>query len=326
MTKILIVGDVHLSDRPPSSCTDSYLTDLFDLLGQVAGLSRDYDAVVQAGDLFHYKIPGRTSHRTMQATIEWVGDCACPVYVVPGNHDMTNDRFESVMDSQPLGVVLRAGARLLRGWDPSGLPLYGVPWLSTWNDRDPETGGPSALALGDVAEATEAWRRAPLDGHRLLVTHAPFYAPGFELPYEFFPTAAFAAALGRTGQVYYGHVHEAHGIYESGGVTFANHGALSRGSIAEYDVKREIAVTSWDSGTGEFTKIPLAYRPAEEVYRMADVTEARTAQLSLDIFLASIGEASIQITSVEAVMAHVRELGLDPSVEKIIQDLLVEVR
>lgn len=332
MSKILLVGDVHLSDKPPSSCTDSYLDDLFDLLAQIAVMSGDYAAVVQAGDLFHHKNPLRTSHRTVGRFVDWLGTVRCPFYVVPGNHDMSNDRFDSVFDGQPLGVVLRAGAKLLAGWSElREIPLYGVPWLAEWNHRDPETGEHSMAAHEAVEDALVEWDVARASDYRdrpgLIVTHAPFYPPGQELPYEFYPTARLAKSAGAGFHkgavgVYYGHVHEAHGIYNSGGATFANMGALSRGSLAEYDVKREIQVASWDSETGFFASVPLAYRPAEEVFRLEQAQEIKAKQVALDEFLESIGQTSIEITNVESVIENVRKMGLKPEVEQIIRRLL----
>lgn len=61
----MVVRDIHLSDRAPSSCTDSYQDDLFDLLGHTVVLSEGCDAVAWASDIFHSKSPSRTSHRTV---------------------------------------------------------------------------------------------------------------------------------------------------------------------------------------------------------------------------------------------------------------------
>lgn len=330
MATALILGDVHLSDRPPSSCHDTYLDDLFDLLHQTVDLAREHQvsAVVQAGDLFHSKIPGRTSHRTIRRTLEWVQSYHCPVFIVPGNHDISHDRLDSIDDGQPLGVVVRGGAHLLQGWADQAipdlrLPLYGVPWIQEWNDRDPEAGGPSTAARRAVATALMDWRTR-WDGSvpALVVTHAPFYPPGLELEFEFFPTRLFAELMGGVGSVYYGHVHERHGQYVTGGVRFCNEGALSRGSLHEHDLTRELAVTLWDTTTGQFTRLPLKHKPADQVFRLAEVTEIKTRQVDLDAFLTSIGQSRLEITSVEAVLAHVRGLGLGADIETTIAELL----
>lgn len=324
MARVLLIGDVHLADRPPSACTETYTDDLFDLLQQTVLLAqeRGYAAVVQAGDVFHSKIPGRTSHRLVQRALEWVQSYPCRFYIVPGNHDMANDRLESVHVTQPLGVLLRGGASLLHGWAGS-LPIYGVPWLAEWNDRDPLDGKHSLGALARAERETQAWREQ-WDGSTpaLLVTHAPFYQPGSELTYEFFPLPVFSTMMGGQGACFYAHVHEPHGEYVVNGVRYCNNGALSRGSLHEYNLTREIAVTEWDTMTGRFERVTLNYRPAAEVFKLHEVSESKALQVSLDDFLASVGSASIDITSTESVLAYVRSLSLGREIETVIEDLL----
>lgn len=322
MSKCLIIGDVHFSDKAPSSCTETYNDDIFDLLLQTVELAwkKGYYAVIQAGDVFHSKIPMRTSHKTMQRAIELVNAYPCPFYVVPGNHDMSSDRVDSVLDTQPLGVLLRSGASLLQGWCADG--IYGVPWQALWADKDPETGQPSERAVAAVTAALESWNTNVSEGPSLLVTHACFYPPGYELEYEYFPTQVFSDMLGNRGSVYYGHIHEPHGIYEVGGVTFSNWGALSRGSLHEYNLERDVIVTEWDSETGEFIPIVLDYKPASEVFRLVEITEAKQAQVDLDEFLSSIGQATIEITSIESVVSYVRQLGLEADIERVVVELL----
>jgi Icc-related predicted phosphoesterase len=342
MATILVLGDLHLSDRPPANCTESYQDDLFDLLYQIVNIatSKKCAAVVQAGDFFHSKIPGRTSHRTIARALDWVQALPCPVFITPGNHDVSHDRVESLDEGQPLGVILRGGAHLLIGWADQAdervadlrVPLYGVPWLQEWNDRDPEAGGPSIATRAAVERATADWR-SRWDGSvpALCITHAPFYPPGLELEFEHYPVTLFAEALGRVAQdgaasVYYGHVHEAHGQYVAGAVQFCNQGALSRGSIVEHDLTRELAITLWDTVTGKFTRVPLAHRPAAEVFRLTEVAQIAQRQVDLDTFLASIGESSLEITSVAAVLEHVRGLNLGAEIEAIIEELLEGAR
>lgn len=323
MGKALIIGDLHLSDKPPSSCTPAYLDDLFDLMYQTVDLAKEnnYFAVIQAGDFFHNKVPNRTSHRVLQRAIHLIDEYPCPFYIVPGNHDMSNDRQDSVFESQPLGVLLRTNAYMLDKWGPLG--IYGVPWLAEWAEKD-GTGSPSLRATLAVENALLGWRSWDKDGPRLLVTHAPFYPPGLELEYEYFPADVFADMMGNEGSVYYGHIHEPHGIYEVNGVKFCNSGALSRGSLHEYNLTRDIVVTEWDEDTGEFSTIPLKYKPADEVFRLQEVAGAKEARINLNGFLSSIGQATIEITSIESVIQHVKTLGLDSGVETIVIDLLEE--
>lgn len=315
--RVLLVGDLHLSDRPPSSCTDSYLEDLFELLYQVSEIAMERsDGVVFVGDIFHVKAPSRTSHRTVGRFIDWCRDLqsfGVPVGVVPGNHDIQNDRLDS-LERQPLGVVFASGAakQVSGRWDLA--PVVGVPWPQDYTDREALRAALSQTRTGD-----------------LIVAHYPIYRPGLENPWECFPARDFAdevyAVAGGPVSVYYGHVHEAHGIYTAEGlaqVTFCNHGAIARGALHESELTRQIAVTLWDSETQTFTKIPLDAKPAEEVFRFIEIGQTKEAQERLDQFLSAVGETKLDVLSLEAVIDHVRNQGLEPDLVALVEELLAE--
>jgi hypothetical protein len=124
--------------------------------------------------------------------------------------------------------------------------------------------------------------------------------------------------------VYYGHVHDPHGEYVVGGVRFCNNGALSRGSLTESNATREVGVTLWDSLSGNFEFVPLGAKPASQIYRLKEIGEAKSAQADLDAFLASIGQTTVEITSIEAVLDHIKSLGLGKGLEAVVEELLVD--
>ena len=158
----------------------------------------------------------------------------------------------------------------------------------------------------------------------LVVAHAPLYPPGQENPYEYFPAERWAEAMGGQGYVFYGHVHPWHGVYEAGGVTFCNHGALSRGSLHESELTRQVGCTLWDSETGEFEFVPLDAKPAVEVFRLTERQQVTDMAGRLDDFLASVGGTTLEAVSVEAVIAHIRTLGLGRDAEDLATELLTE--
>lgn len=303
MTQVLLIGDLHLSDKPPSNCTDSYNDDLFTMLEEVIVVSRDraVDAVVFSGDIFHSKIPMRTSHRTVQRMIRVIQRFPCPVYLVVGNHDIQSDRVESIAETQPFGVLLHSGARLLDGLAGDGLPLVGVSWQQDWQN---------------AGTAFATWRETVESGvfqtSMLLVTHAPLYPPGQELPWENVPSWVVAEWMGSRGFCYYGHVHPLHGVFESNGVIFCNQGALSRGSLHEEDLTRVPAVTIWHSGISgpdAFERIELeSAPPADQVFRLAEHTAKVSYRDRLDVFLQQVASSKVGITSVESVIAEVRSV------------------
>lgn len=306
MTKVILVGDVHLSDRPPSSCTDSYTDDLFAMLRYIRDeeLSVNADAVVFAGDIFHHKQPARTSHALVLRTIDALQEFRNPLIVV-GNHDISNDRLDS-LSKQPLGVVLEAGIPQLDGWHPT-LPLFGVPWQQRWLHEDTPMEAFAAWREGDGLGGRDLWSS-------LAVTHAPIYPPATRdaQMFDLVPTAGahgLSEAMNGQGYLYYGHIHEDHGVWEDGGVTYANVGALSRGSLTEYNRERQVQVCVWDNSAGGasgFTPIVIPHKPADEVFRIEEVTQERSEKRSLDDFLSSVGSSTLAISSTESVVSHIR--------------------
>ena len=315
MTSVCLVGDLHLSDRSPVSCTPQYNDQLFTMLREVVDLSNSVDAVVFSGDVFHAKAPHRTSHRTVQRMIDVVQAFPCPVLLVPGNHDMQQDRLASIHETQPFGTLLQAGARLLIGW-ADGFPIYGVPWLQSWEDAAP---------------AFRAWDEAPFDsvvdsGNYLLVAHAPIYPPGRENPFECVAASQVSEWMLGNGYCYYGHVHDHHGTFTVDGVTFCNQGALSRGSLQEEDLTRRPAVTYWHSdrsGVAAFERVELTSAPpADQVFRVAEAAQRVDHRDRLEDFLAAVGRAEVAQTSVEAVLAHIGTLGLAAPERALAEDVL----
>lgn len=322
MGEYILVNDVHLSDRPPSMCTDTYLDDLFTLLGEAADIAAERSgSIILAGDIFHHKTPSRTSHATVMRLIDWARSTPAPVYAVLGNHDLQHDRVASIDESQPLGVVIRSGAiELLDGWMSNGgmntgALVFGLPWQMVWDDTT-------------VWDGLQLFRELVIrypDQHALVVTHAPLYPPGQELKFEFYPAQNWATAMDNRGTVHYGHVHHPHGVYEVDGVTFSNCGALSRGSLSEHNLTRTPSVAVWNSDTGltEHIKL-LSAKPADEVFRLVEAQATKTAGLNLSTFLESVQATQLDITSTDVVMGHITDMGLDPALIKVISTLLDE--
>lgn len=352
MTKIVCVGDLHISDRPPVSCTESYSDDIFEMMRWVLDYAAEIeaDAVVQVGDWFHHKAPGRNSHELVLKSIDLVKYAKVPLWCVIGNHDVQHDRIEDVRVRQPLGVLFEAGLQELRGWHPN-LPLFGVPWqadwtapgaaaraLAGWRGEDSEGFPPGIFAAngGWATDGTKTWEDNAAKA--LVVTHAPIYPPGKaeEQLFELVPTAGpdgLSAAMGNVGFLYYGHIHEDHGVFEVDGVTYANMGALSRGSLHEYNLERQIKVAVWTDGTAGveapvagFTEVVVPHKPASEVFRIAEVMEERGERLSLEHFLTEVGAHTLEITSTGSVVAHIQ--GRDdvpPRIKKRAIEILEEV-
>jgi hypothetical protein len=309
VTNYLLISDIHLADHPPASRKEGYLDEVMGLLWQTVEVAREYDAVaVWAGDVFHIKTPARNSFDMVGQVIDLALMYPNGLYIVPGNHDITHDRLDSI-HAQPLGQLFKHNSIVkLTGLEArnNGHCIYGVPWLQRFTDDN-------------VDNALRGYRET--EGCALVVTHAPMYPPGQELKYEYYDTHKWAQYMGNAGSTFYGHVHNPHGVYIVDGVQFCNNGALSRGSLDESNLKRKVVATIWSDLNQQFYEIPLLQAEAKDIFRM-EVKASREAQVKLDDFLESIGQTSLAITTSSAVMSHIRSLGLGPEVEALIQELL----
>jgi DNA repair exonuclease SbcCD nuclease subunit len=301
--RYLLVGDIHFADRPPSSCTDSYLDDLFDLMAQTVEISHAHGIeVIWAGDVFHVKAAARNSHRLVQRVMELCKAYDQPPWIVTGNHDIEHDRLES-LDKQPLGTLFRSGVArpCTEGMAP---PLvHGVPWQQDWSQFNPPA----------------------LDANELIVAHAPLYP--VPPPHDEYYSPEVWSQLQISGSCYYGHIHELAGSYKVGDVWFCNQGAITRGSLHEYDLRRRVAVTIWDSekahnrAESPFQRVELNQKPAEQVFRLADKAKMVDQSVRLDEFLEAVGTTQLGQVTVEAVLQHAAET-LTPDQLALVRELL----
>jgi hypothetical protein len=150
--------------------------------------------------------------------------------------------------------------------------------------------------------------------------------------------------MGAGGQCFYGHVHEPHGVWSidtsqsgiqvpdatgtitdgafQGGVTFCNNGALSRGSLHEYNITRQVGATLWDDQTGRFTFVPLKAKPASEVFRLQDKQQETDMHGRLAEFLSAVASTSLAEVSTGSVLEHFRSLELGQAELDLIEELL----
>lgn len=288
--KLLLIGDVHLADRPPSVRTETYADDILDKVRWCSEYAeeRALAGVVYLGDVFHVKSPSRTSHELVQRTAAAMQRFSGQTWIVPGNHDLSADRLDS-LESQPLGTLALAERIHLADGFIDGPDFYAIPYLD------------------DLQEFVRLCAVAQDYAPRLIVTHQSIFPADQDPPYAHIKADAVAYALGAT-PLAYGHIHDPHGFYRARDAWLCNNGAISRGSLHEETLKRKPKVTVFDSEAEgcPFTSVDVPHRPAAEVFRLDEVQEKKDAEAKLDDFLAKVGEVSLTSLSLEAVLNDAR--------------------
>lgn len=314
--RAIVIGDVHVSDNAPSSRTSTYTKDILDKLEWVSNraVELNCDCIILAGDVFHIKSPVKNSHWLVQAVHKALTAGNLPVFAVPGNHDLTNDRLESI-SSQPLGALCNMkGVNLLIGAS-SIFPIFGIPWLSNW--------------AKDLTKWMDDWQlfEASTEDTPLMITHAPLFPSYQNPPYEYISYSDWAGAMGNyPAFVYYGHIHDYYGVIKENGVSFCNQGALSRGSLHESSLNRKPAVTLWDSEAEveKFQRIEVPHKPASEVFLLKEYEMKKEAEKSMLDFVEVINDTKISTTSFEEALAVVQSMEVDEEIRKLALQLLEE--
>ena len=326
MTKALLVGDVHLSDKAPINRQATYKDDILDKLRFCVTLANELNVpIVQAGDMFHLKRPDRNSHRLVQETHEVLKETKNGVWIVPGNHDMSHDRLDS-LDSQPLGALSRmSGMRFLLGYD-SDLPnICGIPYLTEFDSSEPSPDEFVPTWGLAIQEFWEQYGTEP-DGscyNDLTVTHAPLFPPG-KAPdvYNSIDPQEWRDFFSHDGPIntYYGHIHDLHGTYTVDEHQFCNQGALSRGSLHESSVNRIPAVTLWD-GVG-FDRIEVPHKSADEVFLFEQAAKVAENKISVVEFTKAVGTANLTYVTTDDILHYVKAAGTRKEVVSLIETIL----
>lgn len=259
--------DVHLADKAPQSRLDDWADTVFDKLKQVEDIARRVkaDAVIDGGDFFHVKSPGRNSHHLVRRVIEAHDTYPCPVYACVGNHDCVYGDYAK-LPQQPLGVLFEAEVfqRLYDEhevtFEKNGVTVrvVGIPYHGTSYDMER-----FKIAKGD-------------EDYLVVVAHVLASEVGGSM-FEGEDIVGYSDLADLDADVWcFGHWHKDQGITElesSTGETkiVVNVGSLTRGSIAEDHINRSPAavVLTFDEERVRYVRFDLDVAPAEEVFDIA---------------------------------------------------------
>lgn len=316
--RLLMVGDVHVSDRPPSTRTSTYRVDILRKLIEIGELAVNAHAVVFVGDIFHSKTPKNTSHQTVRAVAQILQNYPRPVYILPGNHDYAGRHVESLAH-HPLGTVGLMPNVTIFGTksNPGAAPVGAFGYFAQLHGVREEEG----LAAFEDA-----------DGCNVVVAHSAIFPPG-QAPtvWEAWDARAVREVLPASVRVvWYGHIHEPHGNYEVDGVEFANFGAISRGSLHEEGALERrpsvaILTLSPDAWSIEEWELETA-RPGPDVFRVEEVFAERTGEAETNAFAEALQAAEVEVFSVErATEAISQHPGVEPAVRVRAVELIEEV-
>lgn len=277
--KFVTAADWHLSHAGPQSRTDDWQEAIFAKLEQVksAALKLKARAVLMPGDVFHEK--SRIPYAVVNRLIAWCFElkkAGIVVVVIPGNHDETSHRYESI-PTQPLGVLLACGAmidcsfKVVKFTDSKEL----VPPF----DENPDAPGPhpgsEPFTVGIVgnpyphATSLDSYPTLPPHGCHKGILLAHCFASPEGGSYFGERIHSYAELAGNPFDVFvFGHDHSDHGVYKVDEKFFVNVGALSRGALVKEEINRDVKIGVIDVTQAgvKVAQVKLKVAPAAEVF------------------------------------------------------------
>lgn len=321
---LLTVGDVHISDKPFGSRIDDYQETTINKLIEIREDARKNEAsgVLFTGDIFHFKSWYKNSYALVNRLIRLFQSYPCPVYVIPGNHDMVYDKPESI-PNQPLGAVLASGAMIeLR---PEGLVLeegsLRVRIAGTdYNEKDPL---PNCMAVKKQ------------EGDHALITVGHFYSgPGATDSFFGHTRLGYEELKECDTDIWVlGHFHNDQGIQElkKGELrrAFINIGSLTRGSLDEDNINRIPSfgrIRIQEDGTWSTEQVPIPnVLPASEIFSLEKYEERKQEREAIREFVTHLKEqVGLESFTAEDKDQFLATLELDEEIKLLVEKYIEE--
>lgn len=127
--KILLTADWHIrGDRPRCRIDEDWIESQRQDIQAVVDIARreKVDEAWVLGDLFHQPRAATEAVNMVLVGLKDLRD-ACPVYILPGNHDLPYHDYGNLEQSS-LGIVLKSFPELRTRDDPNGLTLSAAPF------------------------------------------------------------------------------------------------------------------------------------------------------------------------------------------------------
>jgi DNA repair exonuclease SbcCD nuclease subunit len=295
--RFLSSSDEHLADLPPGFRKDDYRGEICGMLEWQGEQARKFNAnaVIRAGDFFHVKAANKTTMRTIAMASRIHRRYSCPTYVIPGNHDMSNNDPDSI-PGQPLGVLIGAEVFHLiteQIFESGSLKVrvVGVPYMT---DLDVD-------GLHDIVRKKD-------ENITIAVVHALAAMAPTDKIQSFFHERIFDyrdLVFNGCPDVYvFGHYHKDQGIVDHCGTKFVNLGAISRGSLTLDNVERKpkVSLIRVTPNGIDIEEVIVPHRDASEVFDFDLKISLEKRHASIDDFVSQFvqQESIIAGTSLEA--------------------------
>jgi predicted phosphodiesterase len=290
---------------------EGYADELFLKLEEIAELcvTHKVDYALFSGDFFNSKISAKVSHSLVNAALSALDAFPCPILFIVGSHDVPYGRLD-LLYKRPIGTIIRhpkvvyiSDTAMLE--PEAGIKIRVFPVSDSYNNTTEQ-----------VIGALEDMRKRSTDdnfmGHYydIALLHQPVVKKG-SFPY---PVVQSMDLVGLADFIVFGHVHDHDGVWEyavgENKTTFANVGAVSRGSLDEKTLARKPMVLLFEIDHDlklTWKEIVLkSAKPAAEVFKLAEKQETLTREADIEALLQSVKETQFGTFSTQSAMAKIK--------------------
>lgn len=111
--RFIYLTDTHIKSSTPENRKDDFLRAISRKLLEVAGLCRDLQVnfVIHGGDIFDHPHPDQGSWDLLHRFLK---ELDCPLYCVAGNHDLINQRLDSLQKTALGCLAINKNIKLLQ--------------------------------------------------------------------------------------------------------------------------------------------------------------------------------------------------------------------
>ena len=292
--KILLTADWHIrGDRPRCRIDEDWIASQSQDIQAVVDIARreKVDEAWVLGDLFHQP---RAATEAVNMVLVGLKDLreVCPVYILPGNHDLPYHDYGNLEQSS-LGIVLKSFPELRTREDPSGLTLAAAPF-----------------GLDPVDPHADVWAT-----HQLVFENAetkPPMAPG-KIAQDLLDEAPGVQVV-VTGDYHRGYVYTG-----SDGRRVITPGCLNIQAADMDDYRPRVYI--WDTATAQVTPhyIPLNSAAVVTDYIAAEKERDERMDRCLEVATAA---ASVTLSFTDNLKAAAEEPETAPGIKGIINEVL----
>lgn len=298
---LLHVGDQHFDVTPPRSRKDDYFQAIKNKFIDIRTIAHDLgvDIITWSGDMINRK----EAHRVPYALTNWLieyfstfNDGYGPTdhilnVIAMGNHDVHQRAHQ--WHRQPIGTIVKSGCVIPLWTDPTTENPTGYVRVQVAT-KSPDFAVALHGRMHSYGADTDAGRASNYSVSRIMgeagfdiaVIHTHLLPNGSRFIADYSTPDHIDAVVrkeDRPDLYLCGHVHDDHGIFGGDGYRCLNYGAISRGSIDEYNLQRSvkvglIAISLAGKGKHkvDISPIPLpSALPAKEVFYMEELSEKR---------------------------------------------------